>query len=328
LVICGRAGIIGNVEREIEMARLLIVDGHAYAYRAFYAIRSLTSPSGRAVNAVFGFVKMLAKMRASQQPTHLLVVWDGGLSAERLLALPEYKAQRPEMPADLGAQLDEIASYLAAANIVTFCGEGVEADDYIACVARKAEEAGFEVVIASSDKDFMQLVSLGSGESAQKSGLKPETRGWIGLLNPNDKSETVWAEEQVRSKTGVGPEQIVDWLSLVGDAVDNIPGVTGVGPKTATGLLQDFGSVTGIYERLAEVKSERIRGALRAAEADVRRNQGLVRLKADLECDFSPAALAVKPVAGERLAELFRGWGFRSLLAELDGSLARQQNLI
>lgn len=317
------------------MARLLIVDGHAYAYRAFYAIRRLTSPSGQAVNAVFGFVKMLAKMRASMHPTHLLVVWDGGLSAERLRALPEYKAQRPEMPADLGAQLDEIVSYLAAANVVSFCREGVEADDYIACVARKAEAAGFEVVIASSDKDFMQLVSLGdrglgpsSGALPESQPLRTEARGWIGLLNPNDKSEAVWAAEQVRGKTGVGPSQIVDWLSLVGDAVDNIPGVAGVGTKTATGLLQEFGSVAGIYGRLSEVKSERIRGALRAAEADVRRNQELVRLKVDLECEFSPEALTVKPVAGEQLAELYRRWGFRSLLAELESAQVRQQVLI
>jgi len=310
------------------MARLLIVDGHAYGYRAYYAIRNLRSPSGQAVNAIFGFVKMLAKMRASLQPSHVLVVWDGGLSAERLQALPEYKAQRPEMPAELGTQLDEIVSYLAAANIVSYCREGVEADDYIACVAHKAVAAGFEVVIASSDKDFMQLVTLEAGQTATASGAEAATRVGVGLLNPNDKSEAVWTAEQVRSKTGVEPSQIVDWLSLVGDAVDNIPGVAGVGPKTATGLLQEFGSVTGIYERLPEVKSERIREALRVAEADVRRNQGLVRLKADLQCEFSPAALASKPVAGERLAGLFRGWGFRSLLAELEASPGRQQNLI
>jgi len=132
----------------------------------------------------------------------------------------------------------------------------------------------------------------------------------------------------VRNKTGVSPAQIVDWLSLVGDAVDNIPGVPGVGPKTATGLLQTFGSVAGIYECLAEVKSERIRAALGVAEADVRRNQGLVRLKEDLECEFSPERLAVKPADGERLAELFRGWGFRSMLAELERSAAQQQVLI
>lgn len=293
------------------MARILIVDGHAYAYRAFYAIRSLSSPSGRPTNAVYGFIKMLAKMRATVSPSHLIVVWDGGLSAERQAALLGYKAQRPEMPADLAAQLDEIGRYLAAADIATFCSDGVEADDYIAFIAQAAKQPGWEVVIASADKDFMQLVGPG-----------------IGLLNPNDKSETIWTAEQVRTKTGVSPEQIVDWLSLLGDSVDNIPGVPGVGVKTATGLLQQFGTVAELYARLSEVKSERIRQALQAAEADVRRNQELVRLKPEVGGDFLPATLAVKPGNAGRLAELFREWGFRSLLTELLAATMRQPKLI
>ena len=284
-----------------ESARLLIVDGHAYAYRAFYAIRRLSSPTGRPTNAIYGFIKMLAKMRATVKPTHSIVVWDGGLSAARRAALPEYKAQRPEMPADLAAQLDEIGRYLAAAKIASYCGDGIEADDYIACMARAAAGAGWEVVIASSDKDFMQLVAPGTG-----------------LLNPNDKSEAIWTAAQVRAKTGVAPEQVVDWLSLLGDSVDNIPGVPGVGPKTATELLRQFGSVAELYRRLDEVKSARIRTMLRAAEADVRRNQRLVRLWDDLACEFSPAALAEQPVNAGKLAELFGEWGFRSLRAEME----------
>jgi DNA polymerase-1 len=254
---------------------------------------------------------MLAKMQASLKPTHVIVVWDGGLSAERQTALPGYKAQRPEMPADLEAQLDEIGRYLMAANIAAFCGDGIEADDYIAYLAKAAAQAGWEVVVASADKDFMQLVGPG-----------------IGLLNPNDKSETIWAAEQVRAKTGVGPEQIVDWLSLVGDHVDNIPGVPGVGPKTATDLLRQFGSVDALYARLGEVKSDRIRQALAAAEADVRRNQSLVRLQTGVGADFSAEALVVKPGDAGRLAELFREWGFRSMLAEIEASQVRQQELI
>lgn len=282
------------------MARILIVDGHAYAYRAFYAIRSLSSPEGRPTNAIYGFIKMLAKMRARVEPTHWIVVWDGGLSAARQEALPEYKAQRPEMPADLGTQLDEIGRYLAAANIESFCRAGVEADDYIAYVTQQAARLGWEVVIASSDKDFMQLVGPG-----------------VGLLNPNDKSETVWTAEQVRAKTGVTPEQIVDWLSLLGDSVDNIPGVPGVGPKTAAELLGKFGSVAELYRRLSEVKSERIRGALAAAETAVRRNQELVRLQFEVGDGFEPETLVVKPPDAGRLAELFSAWGFRSMLAEV-----------
>jgi DNA polymerase-1 len=293
------------------MARILIVDGHGYAYRAFYAIRGLSSPAGRPTNAIFGFIKMLARMRAAVKPTHGLVVWDGGLSAERRAALPEYKAQRPDMPADLTPQLDEIGRYLAAAGIAAFCGVGIEADDYIATVARAASRAGWEVVIASADKDFMQLVAPG-----------------VGLLNPNDKSETVWTAEQVRAKTGVEPDQVVDWLSLLGDSVDNIPGVPGVGTKTAAELLRQFGSVSELYRRLADVKSARVRSALAAAEAGVRRNQLLVRLRDDLECGFAPEALAEKPADDGRLAALFGVWGFRSLRAELVAGRTRQDDLL
>jgi DNA polymerase-1 len=293
------------------MSRLLIVDGHAYAYRAFHAIRGMRSPTGEPTNAVFGFIKMLAKMRGALSPTHCIVVWDGGLSAERVASLPGYKAQRPEMPADLESQIDEVIAYLGAAGIASFCEEGVEADDYIACLATRFAGRDAEVIIASSDKDFMQLVAPG-----------------IGLLNPNDKTEAVWGAEQVKNKTGVEPTQIVDWLALVGDSVDNIPGVPGVGTKTAAELLGQFGSVAEIYRHLDEVKSERLRGALAGSAAAVRRNQELVRLKADLPCDFSLEALREKPADAEQLAPLYRRWGFRSLLAEVEASQTQQAVLL
>jgi DNA polymerase-1 len=291
--------------------RLLIIDGHAYAYRAFHAIRELRSPDGRATNAIYGFVKMLAKMRATIEPTHLIVVWDGGLCAKRTALWPEYKAQRPPMPDSLKPQLDGVVDYLKAAGVPSFCGPGVEADDYIACLARHASEAGMTVIIASSDKDFMQLVSAR-----------------VGLFNPNDKSETIWTDEQVRAKTGVGPSQIVDWLGLMGDVVDNIPGVPGVGPKTAAELLQQFGSVDILFGRLDEVKSERLRTALRAAEDAVRRNLQLVRLRNDLACEFSPELMAGKPVDTGGLRKLYQQWGFKGLLAALEESASDRQTIL
>jgi DNA polymerase-1 len=292
--------------------RLLIIDGHSYAYRAFHAIRELHSPSGQPTNAIYGFIKMLAKLRATTVLTHWIVVWDGGLSAERLAALPEYKAQRAEMPELMRPQLDEIVSYLEAARVASFCRDGIEADDVIACLARRAEGKGWETVIASADKDFMQLVS-------------PR----IGLLNPHDKTETVWTDEQVRGKTGVEPSQIVDWLSLMGDAVDNISGVPGVGPKTAADLLRQFGSVEKLFGGLEKVKSERLRAALLNAKDTVRRNRELVRLH-DVDCDFSVEAMAVKAPDMARLRELYSRWGFKTLLAAAEESMRseRQATLI
>lgn len=218
--------------------------------------------------------------------------------------LPEYKAQRAEMPELMRPQLDEIVSYLEAARVASFCRDGIEADDVIACLARRAEEKDWKTVIASADKDFMQLVSRG-----------------IGLLNPHDKTEAVWTDEQVRNKTGVEPSQIVDWLSLTGDSVDNIRGVPGVGPKTAADLLKQFGSVEKLFEGLEKVKSERLRAALLNAKDTVRRNRELVRLH-DVACDFSVEAMAVKGPDTARLRELYSRWGFKTLLAAVD-ELAR-----
>src|SRR5271163_411274 len=122
--------------------RLLIVDGHAFAYRAFFAIRSLSSPDGAATNAIYGFIRMLGKMQAKVGPSHLIVVWDGGLAQERTALLPEYKAQRPEMPRDLSSQLDQIVDYLRAARIHSLLRDGCEADDDIAALTQQAVAAG------------------------------------------------------------------------------------------------------------------------------------------------------------------------------------------
>ncbi|MEQ2006458.1 MAG: 5'-3' exonuclease H3TH domain-containing protein [Limisphaerales bacterium] len=282
-------------------SRLLIVDGHAYAYRAFHAIRQLNAPDGSPTNAIYGFIKMLGKMRATLAPTHTAVIWDGGLSAERTTAHPEYKAQRPSMPEGLARQMDGIVEYLRAAGIASWCHDGVEADDWIAAAARRAAAEGVHVVIASADKDFMQLVAPG-----------------IGLLNPNDKTERIWTAADVEAKSGVRPEQIVDWLSLVGDAVDNIPGVPGVGPKTATSLLRQFGSIASLYTRLEEVSSDRVRENLAAAALVVERNRDLIRLRDDAGAPFNLAETAPAAEDTGRLMELFERWGFRSMRQALE----------
>ncbi len=289
--------------------KLLIVDGHAYAYRAFHAIRQLSSPTGAPTNAIYGFIKMLGKLQAQLEPSHVLVVWDGGLAEERMAEHPEYKAQRPPMPDALEQQMNGIVSYLEAGGVTSLCRDGVEADDWIAAIALRAADE-VPVVIASADKDFMQLVS-----------------SKIGLANPNDKSEKIWTAEDVQAKTGVQPGQIVDWLSLIGDAVDNIPGVPGVGPKTATDLMQQFGSVDGLYSRLDEVKSDRLRASLVAATEIVRRNQRLIALQLD-QVPVSLDEALVHPPNAERLRALYSEWGFKTMLAQLGGAPLAQGVLL
>src|SRR6185369_10194798 len=137
-----------NASPPAPLSRLLLVDGHAFAYRAFHAIRHLSSPSGAPTNAIYGFIKMLEKMRTNLAPSHLLVVWDGGLAAERTAALPEYKIQRPPMPSDLERQIDGLYGYLAAARIASYCEDGIEADDWIAAMTRQAMASKLPVVIA------------------------------------------------------------------------------------------------------------------------------------------------------------------------------------
>ena len=285
------------------MPTLLLVDGHAYAYRAFYAIRSLNSPEGAPTNAIYGFVKMLQKMENILRPTHRLVLWDRGLAAERMAELPEYKQQRAPTPEDLERQFPQIESWLEAAGIAAWSHPETEADDWIGTYARRAEAQGWRTVVASSDKDFMQLVS-----------------DRVGLFNPNDKVEKVWTAAEVIAKTGVRPEQVVDWLSLIGDAVDNIPGVPGVGSKTATQLLQKYDSIESLMGRLVEVKSESQRTNLQASADSLLRNRRLISLRTDLVGGPDLEALRIESpdaVRRERLGTMYRKWGFRSLLSEL-----------
>ena len=292
-----------------EQMRLLIIDGHAFAYRAFFAIRGLSSPSGQPTNAIYGFIRMLEKLEASFLTSHTVVVWDGGLDEERMEGLEDYKSQRDPMPGDLKVQLDEIVMYLEASGITSICDDGIEADDRIGQLAKLAEGEGYEVAIASSDKDFFQLIN-----------------DQVKMLNPADKTGKLMDAGAVEAKTGVLPHQIIDWLSLMGDVADNIPGVPGIGVKTAASLLNEFSSVDGIYERLAEVKREKQREALAASEEDVRRNQKLVALKLDLPGEPGLDSLRKGFENSAQLEKLYEKWGFKTMLKELIKS--RQYSLI
>jgi len=207
---------------------LLLVDAMAGIYRAFYAIRNLSTSAGEPTNAVFGFVRMLRQLETWWEPSHVVVVFDGGLPEERMTLVPEYKAQRAPMPDDLRAQIPRIEEFLDLYGVPRVRVLGEEADDVMATMVRTAEEDAESVLLATSDKDLYQLVN----ETVKLVRMSGEQ----GLMG----------REEVIEKTGVPPEKIIEWLALVGDSADNIKGVPGVGPKTAAKLLTEHGSLDGI----------------------------------------------------------------------------------
>ena len=256
---------------------LLLLDGTGLFYRSFFAIKGLTSHDGRPTNAVFGFVRAMHQMVEIFKPSHFAVTWDSGAPEERLALLPEYKAQRPPMPDALRAQYEPVREFVERRGVPFIRMERQEADDLLATLAHWAEKEAETILIASSDKDLYQLVS-------------DKTR-----IVTTGKDETRVGREGVLERTGVYPEQIVDWLALTGDTVDNIPGVEGLGPKTAAKLLGQFGTLDEMWARIAELESDRLRDKLLANRERVGRNRVLVRLRDDLDCRPDWSAMELKP---------------------------------
>lgn len=291
--------------------RLLLVDGHYYAYRSFFAIRDLTNSRGEPTNAVFGFVKALRKMLAELKPDAAAVIWDAGLPERRMLLLPSYKQQRDETPNDLARQFPIIEEAVSALGLHNVSLGAHEADDLIASYAAAARGVGSEVVIATNDKDIYALVGEGVQiYSTNKTDLKDPRDGFT-LLGPLE----------VEKKWGVPPERIPDVLALTGDAVDNIPGVEGVGPKTAAKLVREHGPTAFLAENPALIKNEKLRAKVAAAAERLRDNLELVRLERDLPLPVALSALTISadPAAVVALAKKCE---FRSLLAEYE-KLAR-----
>lgn len=285
--------------------RLLLVDGHYYAYRSFFAIRNLSNSKGEPNNAVFGFVKALRKMLADLQPDLVAVVWDAGLPERRMELLPSYKQQREETPGDLGVQFPVIEEAVAALGAHNVRLEGHEADDLIAAYAAAARQEEDEVVIATNDKDIYALVDASTRIYTTNKSDVGESKEGYALLG----------ETEVEAKWGVPPGLIPDVLALTGDAVDNIPGVEGVGPKTAAKLVREHGSVTAILGDTAAIKNEKLRAKVEAAAPRVRDNMELVRLDAGLPLPAPLGALRLAPDPAA-VAALAAKCEFRSLLAE------------
>lgn len=279
---------------------LILVDALALLYRSFYAIRELSTSDGRPTNALYGFVRKLNQLRANWDPTHLAVVFDGGLPAERMRLLETYKAQRPPMPDALRSQVAVAKEYLEREGTAWFRVEAQEADDVIATLSVQACRDGAAVHIATGDKDMYQLVD----ERVTMLPLAARERETIG-------------PEQVRVKTGVMPGQIVEWLALVGDAADNVPGVPGVGPKTAAKLLGTFGSIEALWARIDEVSSRRIKDLLLENRPIVERNLAMVRLNCDLDVPWEWEGLRVRPPDRTQLVPMLEDLEFHKLAADL-----------
>jgi 5'-3' exonuclease len=288
------------------MMRLLLVDAHYYLYRSFFAIRGLATSSGKPTNAIYGFAKALRKMVADLAPTHAAAVWDAGLPERRTKLQPDYKQQRPEMPEDLQIQEDPVREMCPLLGFSNAFLEGTEADDLIASYARAAVAAGMEVIIATADKDILQLAG---DRIAIYSTSKTDL--------PADAGFALLGAKEVEEKWGVPPARIADVLCLTGDSSDNIPGVAGVGNKTAASLVRDFGDASALLNRLPEVKNEKLRAKLEAASDLIRQNMEMVALDENLALPLPLSELFLRPRPGE-LAEFFARCEFGTLRREVE----------
>jgi DNA polymerase I len=281
-----------------DRPRLFLVDGNNQMYRAYHAIRGLTGPDGRSTNAVYGFVTMLRKLLTDHQPSHIACAFDLAGPTFRSDLAADYKANRTPMPEDLVEQVPLVHEACEALGVPILTHTRYEADDVLATLAREAVSADFDAVIVTGDKDFFQLVDE-----------------HVLVYNPRDDG-TWYDAEAVREKFGVRPDQVVDVLALMGDAVDNVKGVPGIGEKGARDLIGAHGTLDALLEAAPSITQKRYREALTAHADDARRSRDLVRLHADVPVAFDIDALRHRGPSPARCYALFAQLGFRSLTTE------------
>ncbi len=286
--------------------RLLLIDGHYYIYRSFHAIRNLQNSRGEPTNAIYGFVRAVRRMLADLRPELGAVIWDSGPPARRIALQSTYKQHRAEMPEDLRRQEPLIQEICPLLGLASLSISEVEADDLIACYAEAAAAIGIEVDIATNDKDLFQLV---------RPGVFIYSTNKADLVAPSD-SCALLGEGDVFKKWGVPPVHIGEVLALTGDASDNIFGVEGIGPKTATELVRQHGKVSDLLANLKEVKNENLRKKLDAARERILQNREMVRLDLDLPLPRPVKDLRIRPQFSQLIEKLER-YEFKSLLTEV-----------
>jgi len=277
--------------------KLFLVDGNSFFYRAFYAIPNLTNSKGEPTNAIYGFVTMMRRLMEEQKPGYVAMCFDRKEPTFRHEQYKEYKAHRKPMPEELVKQVEPIKEFCRLSNWAIFEKAGYEADDVIGTLAKQGEKEGYQVFIITGDKDAFQLVN-----------------DRIKILQPH-KENLVYDAGKVQERfSGLGPEKVVDILSLMGDASDNIPGVPGIGEKTAIKLIQEFGSVNGLLERLEELPSEKQRQKIKENMEDLKLSQMLATIDTDVPLEIDWNALRVGEPQNTALMEFFKRYEFRGLL--------------
>lgn len=291
----------------------LLIDGHAVIYRAFYGFPGLTNSAGQLANAVFGFSRILLTALRDFSPEYIAVTFDNRAATFRHTDFAAYKANRAEMPAELQPQIDMVKQVVTALNIPQFEVPGFEADDLIGTISRIVGEAAHQpqvaTIIVTGDRDTFQLVDA-------------NTHVWLPARN-KDQAPTEYDADGVVAKMGVCPEQIVDLKALMGDSSDNIPGVKGIGPKTAVTLVKQFGTVDALYAALeahepaAEALSAGIKGKLLADKENALMSRSLATIQRTVPLDFSLNACRMCEYNKEAITQLFQEWGFKSLIGSL-----------
>ena len=277
--------------------RLVLVDGSSYLYRAFHAMPSLTNSKGDPTGAAYGMTNMLKRLEAEVAPELAAVIFDAKGKTFRDDLYPEYKANRAPMPMELRAQIEPIHAIVRALGFQVLVVGGVEADDVIGTLAEQARAAGLDVLVCTGDKDMAQLVG-----------------DHVAMINNLD--DAVLDAAGVAKKFGVPPESIVDYLALVGDAVDNVPGVPKVGPKTASKWLAEYGTLERLVERAGEIRGK-VGESLRASLAQIPLSKELVTIRRDVPLDVGPLDLALVEPDTEALKALYGELEFRTWLGEL-----------
>ncbi|UTN96695.1 DNA polymerase I [Serratia plymuthica] len=287
---------------------LILVDGSSYLYRAYHAFPPLTNSAGEPTGAMYGVLNMLRSLLLQYQPSHVAVVFDAKGKTFRDDLFAEYKSHRPPMPDDLRAQIEPLHKMVKAMGLPLLVTPGVEADDVIGTLALEAEKAGHAVLISTGDKDMAQLVTPN-----------------VTLINTMN--NTILGPQEVCDKYGIPPALIIDFLALMGDSSDNIPGVPGVGEKTAQALLQGLGGLDALYANLDNIATLNFRGAKTMA-AKLEQNKEvaylsykLATIKTDVELDLSCAELEVSPLDVDTLQQLFKQYEFKRWLADVEAGI-------